>query len=439
MVEYSFDNSLLNSHNSKRISQIASQNVSGKESLHKLSVFSESQSFQNFIRRKAQNYDEKDNIYIKRYDFGREHETQESYSDTKKMLDKMKTATGDEEQQQIADAKLNIYKTLHKKPDNISPSCEINNKTKTRLFFDCEKIKEPIIQNKSDVFMKKKQVVDPKSVKINISNSKTFPKVNKPHGISVKNKALMPVDIFSCRKNSQTSLKEYSSHITNTNNSNKRIEKPRNNHEAYSMRDLPHHHFNFNSISIDKPHKTLTKSTKQRNLSTNLTFNVPFKSYCRTKASPSKEKTLLRLNNTSIRDKESKRLVPIEPNNHDGKVKYYISLNRDVSAIDKSKEKLQKSLNKMQKYRKLKQDYIQKLINDSKSLTKHYKTFSSIGLPSEEVYKTNSKKSALIECTEYKGDIKSLFDHSSSNNTTGKSIDNLESLVKRICNKTKNK
>lgn len=436
MVEYSFDNSLMNSHNSKMMNHIYSHGVSAKDSLHKLSVFSESQSFQNFIKRKTQNYEENENIYLRRYEFRRETETQESSGDMQKIIQSTKIGFQEGEQTQLNDIKHNIYKYLGRPVEREQAIADKGYKPKINSLFSRDNNNEPIIINKNEVFMKKKPLVDPKLIKLNINTNKLATKVIKPVAISTTAKASRMMDIFDRKKSYTGVVKDFANKEYSTLSRPKKSDKKLTTNDAYSSRDIHANKFSTNPVSIEKTRKKSTTSLRDLALSTKAMKSNQSIKNIGLRNSHSKEKYFHNLSLNTFKDKESRRLMPFESNYNDSKTKNSLPGAKHLSSVDKSKEKLEKSLKKMQKYRKLKQDYKQKLVNDSREYNKHYKTFSAINIPSDDICRSNNNGNNC-ESGEYRGDIRSLFDHSSSNNTTGKSIDNLESLVKRICSKNK--
>lgn len=437
MVEYSFDNSLMNSHISKKLGHYVSQNLSAKESTHKLSVFSESQSFQNFVKRRAQKCDDRDNIYVSKYEFRREVNAFESLTDAKNLIERTKASLADGELKNATDGKLNIYRNLIKKTENNQSYEERTVKSKTNLFFKRDTSKEPFTQNKSEVFPMKAPKNKSKSVKPIATTTKTLFRPMKPVVTSTKMRSTPMLDFFA-KKHSQISIREYSSSYLQYSNP-KKTDKHTGNNKISSLKHVQHSQRQLDQISITKSRELSSKLAKKRNLSTNFLFQNIHRAEYKPRTSPSKDKVMLLSSQSSWRERDPKRITPIDSNNHSTKGKNSYGHFKDLLATEKSKEKLQKSLIKMHKYKNIKEDYIQKLVLDSKQVPKNSKTFSNMLAPVEEATRPNNKKSQMVESMEYKGDIKSLFDHSTSNNTTGKSIENLESLVKRICGKGKNK
>ena len=436
MVEYSFDNSLVNSHNSKRLSQLAGHNTPGKEPLHKLSAFSESQGFQNFVKRKTQKYEDTDNIYTKKYDFGREMETYESSADMKKLIDKIKTDAEDHEEKHMNTAKHNIYRNIIRKLDDLHNKKEKAVNNQNGVYVDRSQSKDKIREIKNNLFTKKKPLINGKQLKVRVSNPTELKKMTKPICTSTKSKLASKPELYTKRKYSGTSVRDFEKLQHDSYNSGKRLNKNNTINIAHSMKELPASQIYINSISIEKPRKISTRPELKRNLSSNPFMNNVQADY-KFKTINNKEKPFKAAVTNNSNNKETTRLFPRKRSCQDVKPRYFVSASREHKLVEKSKEKLQKSLKKMQKYRKLKQDYVQKLVKDTKALTKRYKPYTTNSLPSEGIWKSHLKKAAMVECTEYKGDIRSLFDQSNSNNTTGKSIEHLENLVNRIYNHKK--
>ena len=83
---------MLNSQNSRNISHTQSYVASERESVHKLSAFSESQCVKNFIKKKVLDYNEKDYIYRRISDEGRYQDTNKVLHDTKNLLSKFRNS-----------------------------------------------------------------------------------------------------------------------------------------------------------------------------------------------------------------------------------------------------------------------------------------------------------------------------------------------------------
>lgn len=431
-MEYSFDNSMLNSYNSKRINFINSHDVSGRDSLYRLSLFSKSQSFQNFIKKKTENNENEENIYVKKADTKNNTQTRECTNNSNATRTKYRLSLDEEEQRNIKNSRHNIYKGLHQEIQKIIKVDPTKMKKKRNLDINIDHTKKMISTLKNGAFRKKNVGVVTQNTKLQLPMNKYSNKGNKFVNLSTTNKSSRLKELFN-KRNSGAELTEYSKHKFKTLNDLKNVERQRNENKIISMKDLSKNKYSPKAIPKNNTTRLPSNPAIKRTLSTNKLINNKNKS---TTGLLTMSKPFLK-NTYDARANSKVKIALADSESLSSKAKPTSRINIAKTHTEKSKEKFEKSLKKMEKYKLLKQNYNSKANGSRRSISKHCKTFSNASLPKNNIFKTQHNGSNFVENSEYKDESISSFDNNSSNNTTGKSIDQFEGLVKRIYNKFK--
>lgn len=435
MIEYSFDNSLLNSQNSRNISHTQSYVASERESVYKLSAFSENQCVQNFIKKKVLDYNEKNNIYRRISDERRYQDTNKILHNTKNLLSKFRMASSNE-RQIPKETRDNIHKMIGKQVDNMESNNIKNFLKKAGPNVKSGKNNQTNSFRKTDLLLRKKLISDVKDVKLNIKAINHPLRLSKPVPISTTSKTSKKSNLFGKKKISYAGFNEYNKMEHPPFNNIRKIDKLIKPIYFHTCRDHLYKYRNHDSISIEKSSNTSYKSMAKRNFSIKVLTNTLAKNVDNLKISKSKE-SLCNDENYNSWQNNTKFIKQIREDNKAIKLNFNSYDNYHESELNERKDKFEKPLNKIQKNNSIKQEYMQKLVNNTKSVIKHYKTFSHIRLSSDDKNKSNNKTGLLLEREEYTGNIELMFNESNSNITTDKSIDNFEYLVNRIYNKAK--
>jgi len=425
MIEYSFDNSLVNSRNGKPLHH---QAASETKSPQRISTFSESQSLQNFIKKKVLDYDDKDNIYKRILVQGRYGKLIDGIEDNRRLSDKMRSGSSNERIPK--EARYSIYKNITMRTDSDAGESRVA-KMRKGLNLRIKK-QTDITQVKEEGPPKKKSIAENKEGRLSSKTTSMLPKFIKLPASLATAKYPKIYDKFVKRAAKHSSTREYNNTTFSSLNYIKKKKAKEQLHTS-SNKDISYSNLNPNSISVEKSIAEISKTMAKRNLSSNVLSTPVSKSSNNLKGSKSKG-SLFNDENSEMWHNQIKIKRPSGDFRVDARMNFYASQNRKISDLEDSKDKFDNIAAIKTSYRQLKKDNAQKASTMKKNAQKT--NLQALTSPNEKG-RTSLKQQTPTEREEYNGDIGALLDDSCSNKTSGKSIENAENFIGRMSTKSK--